>query len=304
MFCGQCGEENPDINRFCFECGARLLSPRTEAAGPLVDAVDARLAGLGALPEPTLEWPEDLPRTATGKDGATLLLVPAGFSWMGAKRQKKDERPYRLVYLDSYYIDETPVTCGQYARFIEDTGARPPPGFRARAREADWARLPVTRVTWDEAATYATWALRRLPTEAEWEKAARGLDGRTYPWGEASPEGREPPLARFGVDRSLPAAVGGFPDGRSPFGALDMAGNVWEWCADQYDQGYYPRSSPRNPRCDDGDPRYRVLRGGACSYSAFTLRTTFRGFNLPHQRAECYGFRCVADGARFRRPVR
>ena len=216
---------------------------------------------------------------------------------MGAKKQKKDERPYRLVYLDSYYVDETPVTNAQFEAFLADAKRKAPPNFRARAKEPAWARLPVSYVTWSDAEAYARWALRRLPTEAEWEKAARGVDGRTYPWGETAPEpGRH---ASFG-EGALPSPVDQHPESASAYGVLDLSGNVWEWCQDQYDQDFYPRSSPRNPLCAGGDPRYRVARGGAVGYSAFTLRTTYRGWNLPETRALSYGFRCAVDASRFR----
>ncbi len=287
MYCGACGQNNPSINRFCVECGSRLHGD--DPSIPLVDGTAARLLGLTSLPAPTIEWPDDLPREVKGKDGARLLLVPGGFFWMGAKKQKKDERPYRLVYIDSYYIDERPVTVDLFRRFLADGGRKAPRHLRELPGE-----LPAHGVSWHDAQAYATWALRRLPTEAEWEKAARGVDGRLYPWGDASPEGR----ANLGEG---PTPVDAFPDGRSPYGALDMAGNVWEWCEDLYDQDFYPRSSPRNPRCDDGDPRYRVLRGGSFGYSAFTARCAYRGWNLPAMAAECYGFRCAVEAARFRR---
>lgn len=297
MFCGSCGQQNPVINRFCFECGARVGVAGTDTTLPLTDAVAARLQGLGGLPEPVIEWPDDLPRQATGKDGARLKLVPAGFFWMGTKKLKRDERPLRLVYQDSFYIDEVPVTNGRYAAFLDDTTRRAPKHFRVGASDAGWESLPVSFVTWDDASAYARWALRRLPTESEWEKAARGVDGRLFPWGESEPSAEH---ATFGAAAGR-SPVGARVLGASPYGCLDMAGNVWEWCDDQYDQDFYPRSSPRNPRCVDGDPRYRVLRGGAFGYSAFTLRCSYRGWNLPHMQAGTYGFRCAVDASRFRR---
>lgn len=299
MFCGRCGEDNPGVNRFCFECGARIFAPRAGQDAPLTDEVSARLAGLDGLPTPRIEWPDDLPREVTGSDGARLLLVPAGFFFMGSRKEKKDERPHRLVYLDSYYVDETPVTRGQYARFMSKTGLKAPPGFSRQG--TGWERHPVTSVTWDEACAYAKWALRRLPTEAEWEKAARGIDGRRWPWGDDAPEDGDSERAHFGKAQASAVPVGSHPAGVSPFGALDMAGNVWEWCADLYDQYYYPRSQPRNPLCTDGDERYRVLRGGAATYSAFTMRAAYRGWNLPHMRSGAYGFRCAVDAGRYRR---
>jgi formylglycine-generating enzyme required for sulfatase activity len=310
VFCGNCGNENPDVNRFCFDCGARLTgtdsTEATSSEGPLTDEVSARLAGLNGLPEPSIDWPDDLPKDVEGRDGSRLLLVPGGFFWMGSrsKKMKKDERPYRLVYLDSYYVDELPVTNAQYSTFITDKRVRKPKGFTHRKSEPDWAALPVTGVTWDDASAYAKWATRRLPTEAEWEKAARGVDGRTWPWGETTPEKFETQVAHLGDERSATIAVGSFPANISPYGCRDMAGNVWEWCQDQYDQYYYARSPSRNPMCTDGDHRYRVLRGGACTYDAFTARSAYRGWNQPSMRSAVYGFRCVADAARYRKRSR
>ncbi|HIA04386.1 MAG TPA: formylglycine-generating enzyme family protein [Myxococcales bacterium] len=277
------------------------MLPRMGNEGLLVDEVSARLQGLGEMPEPSLDYPEDLARTISGHDGATAVLVPAGFFWMGSHKEKKDEKPHRIVYLDSYYIDESPVTNGQYLQFLEKSGHRKPSYFYARKAEADWEKHPVTFVSWDDAQAYAKWVHRRLPTEAEWEKAARGVDGRIWPWGNTDPADSETAWGQFGQEDSFPVAVGSFPDGASPVGALDMAGGVWEWCQDQYDQFFYPKSAPRNPECEAGDPRYRVARGGACNYSAFTARAAFRGWNLPSTRANCYGFRCVVDAARFRK---
>ncbi|MFT7621285.1 MAG: sulfatase activating formylglycine-generating enzyme [Myxococcota bacterium] len=303
MFCGSCGAENPTTNRFCFECGARLFIPGVQEAGePLVDDVSARLLGLGSLPEPTIDWPEDLPREVKGADGMRLLLVPGGFFYMGSKKRaaghvtKKDEQPRRLVWVDSYYIDETPITNELYGAYLEKTGRKRPPGFKASG--PGWARSPVSQITWDEARAYARWAERRLPTEAEWEKAARGIDGRIWPWGDDEPTSAHAAFAESGGET---APVSERAAGVSPFGALDMAGNVFEWCADEYDQFFYPRSPPRNPVCTDGDPRYRVLRGGGATYSAFVIRASFRGWNLPHKRSSVYGFRCAADAARYRK---
>jgi formylglycine-generating enzyme required for sulfatase activity len=297
MFCGHCGAQNPDQNRFCVECGSRLKVPLDETGMAITDKVSARLAGFEGLPEPTVEWPDDLPREVIGKNGSRMVLVPAGFFWMGAKKQKKDERPYRLVYIDSFYIDVHPVTNQQFATFLASSKHKAP-GHRRDKSDDKWALRPVTRVSWHDASAYAKWAFKRLPTEAEWEKSARGIDGRTWPWGNEEPNDT---LAELAKDQGPPEPIGSHRAGVSPYGVEDMAGGVWEWCADQYDQFFYPRSPPRNPRCDDGDPRYRVARGGAVTYSAFTARCNYRGWNVPHMRSAVYGFRCAVDANRYRR---
>ena len=296
MFCGYCGAQNPDQNRFCVECGSRLQVPLDKDGSPVTDDISARLAGFDGLPEPSIDWPKNLPRDVIAKDGKRMVLVPAGFFWMGAHKQKKDERPYRMVYLDSFYMDVHPVTNDEYSEFLS-AKRRPLKHHRPPRSDRDWGRRPVTRVTWDDANAYARWALKRLPTEAEWEKSARGIDGRLWPWGNDEPTDEYACLAR----EDGPAdPVGSHPKGVSPYGIQELAGSVWEWCADQYGQFYYPRSPPRNPKCEDGDPRYRIARGGAVTYSAFTARCSYRGWNLPHMRSSVYGFRCAVDAIRYR----
>ena len=224
-----------------------------------------------------------------------MQLIPAGWFHMGSSiKKKKDEHPYRLVYLDAFYMDRTPVTCARYRAFMEKTGQKAPPGLAGLGPDE-----PVVGVTWDDAVAYSRWALKRLPTEAEWEKAARGVDGRKWPWGNDEPVDGE--HAHFGRTDGAAHAVGQLAAGASPFGCLDMAGGVWEWCHDQYDQWFYKRAEPRNPRCDDSDTRYRVARGGAVNYSAFNMRAAFRGFNLPHMRSSQYGFRCASETKPYRK---
>ena len=297
MFCGHCGAQNPDLHRFCSECGSRLKVPLDQDGAPISDELSARLAGLNGLPEPSIDWPPDLPHEVTGKDRKTMVLVPAGFFWMGEKKEKKDERPYRLVYQDSFYIDVHPVTNSEYHVFLE-AKRLPKRHHRRDSSDAEWGSRPVTRITWEEAQAYAKWALKRLPTESEWEKSARGIDGRRWPWGDDEPTDDH---ADLGQEDGPPAPVHRHPQGVSPYGVHNMAGGVWEWCEDQYDQFFYPRSPPRNPQCVDGDHRYRVARGGANTYSAFTARCSYRGWNLPHMRSAAYGFRCVADTARYKK---
>lgn len=213
-----------------------------------------------------------------------------------------DETPKRPVWLGAYAIDRTEVTHGAYARCVRAGRCRP-----ARVSEADprvfGPRLPVAGVTFAEAEAYCAFVGGRLPTEAEWERAARGDDGtRTFPWGNAYDD-RLANHGRLGehsdgVDGYRYAApVGSFPDGRSPHGLADAAGNVWEWTADRYAPGGYPDDSLVDPR---GAPTggERVVRGGSWRTSPLSLRVTHRVPVPETGHAPDLGFRCAYDPAR------
>jgi formylglycine-generating enzyme required for sulfatase activity len=252
-------------------------------------------------------------------DGMTLIGIPAGGFWMGSGEDdvyaEPDEWPLRRVQLAGYWIDETEVTNAMYARCVSAGACTPPPkafgAFSPHAYygEAAYDDYPVVNVTWQQASEYCTWAGRRLPTEAEWEKAARGTDARRFPWewiGVADPEKlnfcdqgcsflwRVPD-----VDDGYPetAPVGSYPKGASPYQVLDMAGNVWEWTADWYAADYYkegPLSNPPGPETGI----WRIVRGGSWldGVHVRTLvyaRSANRYYQFPDTARSDIGFRCA-----------
>jgi iron(II)-dependent oxidoreductase len=231
--------------------------------------------------------------SASGKLDLSVLeemaFIPAGPFKMGSD-EFEEEGPAREVYVDAFYIDKYEVTNVQYEKFWKSTGHRPPlnwgkPGFNGPDQ-------PVTGVSWEDAADYAAWAGKRLPSEAEWEKAARGTDSRRYPWGNKWSEGR----CRSGNKNSTsgPVSVGSHPDGASPYGCHDMAGNAWEWCADWFMADYYSQAENRNPKGPQ-DGSWHVLRGGGRESAPDEVRTSFRQGGCPGGGYRCAGFRCVRD---------
>jgi formylglycine-generating enzyme required for sulfatase activity len=251
-------------------------------------------------------------------DGMEMVYVPAGEFEMGSTGGASDEKPVHTVYLDAFWIDRTEVTNAQFAAFLNEQGNREEGGVtwldlededclieRAggeyRAAEG-YAGHPAIEVTWYGAVAYCAWAGARLPTEAEWEKAARGTDGRVYPWGDEFNGSRlnfcdrnckydwKDTEADDGYARTAP--VGSYPAGASPYGALDMAGNVWEWVADWYDGDYYRNSPARNPQ---GPPTgdARVLRGGSWRYYGIFVRGAYRLWVNPDVAYNNLGFRCA-----------
>jgi iron(II)-dependent oxidoreductase len=215
-----------------------------------------------------------------------MVLVPAGEFLMGSN-EYTDETPPHRVYLDAFHIDRYETTNALYERFMRATGRGAPDYWTDSSFNAP--TQPVVGVTWYDADAYCKWAGKRLPTEAEWEKAARGTDGRKYPWGEQWDAGR----ANSGETRlGKTAPVGSYPSGVSPYGAHDMAGNVWEWVADWYEAAYYRRSPERNPKGPDSG-QYRVVRGGSWGYVPALLRASNRVSNSPGNRGSSFGFRCA-----------
>ena len=256
------------------------------------------------------------------KDGADMVWVPAGEFLMGTSDAQlakilqdpkhpdyqaewfKDEMPQHKVRLDGFWVYKYEVTVGQYRKFCRDTDRKLP-------EQPKWSadNYPVVNVSWLEASAYAEWAGGRLPTEAEWEKAARGDDGRRFPWGDAwSPSlcrnysaqnaGKKDAKDKNAKDATekKAAPVGSYPKGASPYGAEDMAGNVWEWCQDWYAPDYYKQAQTENPTGPD-EGELRVMRGGSWGSSSKTCSTTGRNAEEPDLTYhDDGGFRCVVPG--------
>ena len=234
-----------------------------------------------------------LPATTTGKDGAPMVLVPAGEFTMGSEQGDDDEQPVHRVFLDSFYLDTFEVTNGQFAKFVAAIQSEPPWGFADQETPVVRADQPVRWVNWLEATGYCLWAGKRLPTEAEWEKAARGTDGRVYPWGNEPPT---PIHAVFGLKEGAETVspIGNRDKGMSPYGVHDLAGNLYEWVADWYDEAVYtplPTSNPRGPAAG----ATKVQRGGSYINSPYRLRSSFRTKGDPTEHDPNVGFRCAHD---------
>jgi len=225
--------------------------------------------------------------------GAEMVYVPAGEFLRGSPAGKgdPDEHPQRRVSLDAYWIDKRLVTVADYRKFCQATGRKMPVAPAWGWKEDH----PVVNVTPLDAADYARWAGKRLSTEAEWEKAARGTEGGEYPWGN----GWDAQKCANAQNSHSTKPVGSYPAGASPYGALDMAGNAWEWCADRYDERYYASAPARNPTGPTSGTWW-VIRGGAWDVGG---PTWFRCARRDYERVlvtgnDNYdGFRCVREAA-------
>lgn len=215
------------------------------------------------------------------------VQVPAGWFLMGEDNQRRSNQPQRKVYLDAFEIHITEVTREEYASFISETGYQAA-GWTPDLLE-EGVDLPVTGVLWEDAQAYCHWIRMRLPTEAEWEKAARGSDGRYYPWGNEWDRSKAN-TETSGIGNILP--VGSYPDGASPYGVLDMSGNAAEWVSDYYEAGYYriaPDHNPQGPTqiLDHG------LRGGSYDSPTNHATTFFRDSSHSARPNLRVGFRCA-----------
>jgi formylglycine-generating enzyme required for sulfatase activity len=285
-----------------------MLETRFKIALLVVVAIFASFPIMGILRGTTLPPIEpDLPEApvadarTSGADDApieeVMVTIPAGFFTRGTIAGGFDEQPVKQVYLDAYAIDKYEVTNHQYAAFVAATNHRkagPPSRYAKNMARMRGTNQPVVYVSWDDADAYCRWKGKRMPTEAEWEKAMRGGDKRLWPWGnEVDPLASNWAVARDGYDVTAP--VGSFRRDVSPFGVADGAGNVIEWVADWYGESAYGSAAERNPKGPEFGT-YKVLRGGAYTTSGTDVRVTSRSKMVPDFRDETIGFRCAVSG--------
>ena len=252
-------------------------------------------------PPPT-QAPIQIRTTTRETDGMEMVYVPAGEFEMGSNNGESDEKPVHTVDLDAYWIDKYEVSNAQYALCVAGGDCTKPSQTESYTRSyyygnPEYDNHPVIYVSWHQARDYCQWVGGDLPTEAQWEKAARGTDGRTYPWGDESPTCQ---LTNFnqGTYENPSYCVGDtspvtdYEGGASPYGALNMAGNVWEWVRDWYDIDYYSYSPAENPTGTTSGG-YRVLRGGSWIDYSRGIWAANRGYINPSDASDDFGFRCV-----------
>ena len=250
-------------------------------------------------------------------DGMVQVFIPEGSFRMGGLdvKAEEDEKPDHAVSMSAFWMDKLETTNAMYMLCVQEGAGEPPDFFRSEKHQKyfntdEYADYPVIYVTWGDATDYCTWAGKRLPTEAQWEYAARGNDFRSFPWGDERPD-----TSRANFDHKINdvSRVGSFPAGASPFGVLDMSGNVWEWVSDFYDADYYSlavAANPTGPLAAMGTlSQNRVIRGGSYQDVEKDIRVTNRGhasgpnpdandMDSPEYHGESspkIGFRCASD---------
>jgi len=266
-----------------------------------------------ASSRPSTELAHHLTSIASLAISSPMQTIPASEFVLGSKRIDDDpyglrtqfddtELPQNRVWLDAYEMDRDEVSLGEYLKFLQQRQQDPPDELQKliwhvitvhSVSDQTLTRWPALYVTWQEAKDFCQARAKRLPTEAEWEKAARGTDGRLFPWGEEAPESR---FAMFGQHHvhEIPilAAVDSHDDGQSPYGLHHMSGNVAEWVQDWFGFDYYAYMPERNPQGPTSG-RYKSVRGGSWKSNAIMLRTATRGGSPPDQRTATIGFRCA-----------
>ncbi len=318
--------QQPDPTPTAVETLAAATQPAAPTASPAPPPTDTATA-----PPPTPTEPAEK-RLVWDKDAMTIVYIPAGEFLLGSSdddpEAQEDEKPQQTIYLDAFWIDRTEVTVAQFQEFVNQTGyvteAEQEGGGvvyspdAVSVRSASWklpqgggappatGRQPVVQVSWNDARAYCEWAGRRLPTEAEWDKAARGTEGWIYPWGDQFDGLRlnfcdkrcSAPWRNGDYDDTFARAanVSVFPAGASPYDALDMSGNVWEWVNDFYDfRGYYRFPTANPPGVESGTQR--VARGGSWIDTPDRVRAGARLALAPNVRNNVTGFRCAVSAS-------
>ncbi len=248
---------------------------------------------------------EPLPSTLTGKDGAPMALIAEGSFAMGVPKAARDggmdERPNHDVFVDSFYMDIYEVTNGRYLQFVTDTGHRVPQ-HPTDANRGLWqgnmmpesvTDLPVINVDWFDSAAYCEWAGKRLPTEAEWEKAAKGDNDWRFAWGDMEPTNEHANFNQVAWrGEATLVQVGMYEKGKSPYGIYDVAGNVWEWVSDWYQVDYYSHSPTHNPQGPETG-KDKTLRSSGWQGETPQMRVFTRIKSVPTDRNDSTGFRCA-----------
>ena len=264
------------------------------------------LAGMVLVTVSAVAIAEGLEQEVKGKDGAPMVLIPEGSFPMGVpdgdRDGGRDEYPRHDVFVNNFYIDKYELTNGRYLEFVKATNHRVPQNPKNATRNL-WqgetitellTDRPVVNVAWADANAYCQWAGKRLPTEAEWEKAAKGTADRRFPWGNVEPTNKHLNFNQQWIGEKTLMPVGSYELGKSPFGVYDMAGNVWEWVNDWYDAKYYEKSPAKNPTGPVSGTK-RVLRGSGWENETPTVRIFTRVEGDPANRNESTGFRCAMD---------
>jgi len=268
-------------------------SPSTETPSIAPTAEPSVAAVLTTTPAPTIFNPHPVPEDQPDNKGVPMRLVPEGDFMMGSENGNDDEKPVKEVYLKDFYIDKYEVTNVLYKACVNEHRCQPLTETKSTNvsryyGSSDFDNYPVVYVDWNMATTYCKWRGARLPTEAEWEKAARGTDGRIYPWGNV--------IACFNANYGG-CGIGhttsvGISSTESPYGVYDMAGNVWEWVS----SGYRPYPyDPQDGREDSNATIPRVIRGGSWGNDKHNIRSANRNYGIQTNRSALIGFRCAKD---------
>ena len=250
---------------------------------------------------------ESLSPTFIGKDGARMALIPKGLFHMGVPQAARDggvdERPNHEVFVNDLYMDIYEVTNGRYLQFVTETGHRVPQHptdairglWKGNMMPESVTDLPVINVDWFDAKAYCEWAGKRLPTEAEWEKAAKGDNDWRFAWGDVEPTNEHANFNQLAWrGEATLVQVGMYEKGKSPYGIYDVAGNVWEWVSDWYQVDYYSHSPTHNPQGPETG-KYKAVRSSGWQGETPQMRVFTRIKSLPTDRNDSTGFRCAQD---------